>query len=281
MNEGALAASILVMVLAWPSPARATLTMIPNEGGDSCIAQVREAGPVDVLMRERDPLLGAPENANNAPGPGALRAVVRSDSLHHPFIYVVDTATGASRKLCSGSRPRFSPDGRWIACSRWVSRARPWNLALVDAKTGAIRMLERVGRIEDFAWSPDSKRLAFTSMAHDSSPGWGIGWFDVINDSMIVLASDTDPYVDYFDCEWSPDGRRFVAARRRESEHDDSVFACDLWLFDVNGNVCRLTSTPRRDEIFPGWIDNRRIRYEESEWTGEEWMRRVVELRRN
>lgn len=283
VNKRVIAASIVVASLGWPSPARAVAAMVPNAGGDSCVAHIRQAMSDDVLIRERNPLLGAPEDWNNAPGPGSLRAVVRSDSLYHPSIFIVDTATDAWRPLCSGSGPRFSPDGRWIACNRWLSRERPWVLALVDAGTGSVRMLGRVGHIEDYAWSPDSKRLAFTSVPYDSSHRWDVGWLDVTSESLHVLASDTDPYVEYYECEWAPDSRRLVVNRQREYEHDDSVYAHDLWLFDVDGRPCRLTHTPRRDEDNPGWIDDRRIRYEASEWKDDDtdgaW-RHVIELGR-
>lgn len=272
MSKRVVATSIIAAFLGWPCPARAVAVEIPNVGGDSCVAQIREATASDVLIRERNPLLGAPENGNNAPGPGSLRAVVRSDSLHHPSIFIVDAATATTRRLCSGSRPRFSPDGRWIACNRWISRARPWMLALVDVGTGSLRVLERVGHIQDYAWSPDSKRLAFTSTPYDSNYRWDIGWIDVASDSLHVLATDTDRHVEYYDCEWAPDSRRIVVNRQREYEHDDSVYAHDLWLLDLDGRPCRLTHTPGRGENSLGWIDDRHISYEGSE------SRHVIEL---
>ncbi len=278
MNKWATATSIVVAFVGWPC--LAVEAVRPNVSRDSCVVLIREATSGDILIRERNPLLGAPENANNAPGPGSLRAVVQAGS---PSILIVDTATAATRRLCSGSSPRFSPDGRWIACNRRVSRARPWVLALVDVRTGSVRMLERVGHIEDYAWSPDSKRLAFTSMPYDSNYRWDIGWIDVAGVSPHVLASDTDRYVEYYDCEWSPDSRRFVVSRHREYEHDDSVYAHDLWLFDVDGRPCRLTHTPDLEESFPGWIDDHDIRYEGSDWKDEdsgEPSRYVIELGR-
>ncbi len=251
---------------------------IPNDGGDSCAVRIRAASAGDMLVREQDPVRGAPENANDAPGPGSLRAVVRSDSLHHPFIFILDTATSVSRRLCPGSRPRFSPDGRWIACSRWVSRERPYTLARVDLQTGVTQLIEGIGQIEDFAWSPDSKRLAFTSMRYDLSSRCQIGWVDMASDSVRLLATDSDPYVEYHECEWAPDSRRFVVNRDREYEHDDRIKACDLWLLDVDGKPCRLTHTPRVDKSLPGWIDRRRVRYEAMDSDTGEGSRYVIEL---
>lgn len=80
-------------------------------------------------MRERDPVRGAPENGNDVRGPGTLRAVVKSDSLHHPFIYPVDPVSNAWRRLCRGSSPRFPPDGRWIG---WIDVASESLLVLAS-----------------------------------------------------------------------------------------------------------------------------------------------------
>jgi dipeptidyl aminopeptidase/acylaminoacyl peptidase len=237
--------------------------VITTAGGDSCSVRIREAGFRDSLIRERNPLLGAPEHPNDPPGPGSLRAEVRSDSLHHPFIHIVDKAKGTSRVLCSGSSPRFSPDGRWIACIRWT-RTTPWVLAIVGLGNGAVHTIEDVGQIEDFAWSPDSKRLAFTSMP-PSGGRWKIGWIDVARKSVQVLATDDYIYAEFEDCEWAPDSRRFVVDRRCEYEHDDSVNSDDLWLFDIDGKPCRLTHTPRREKNLAGWVDNRRVRFQLSE----------------
>lgn len=261
MIRRAVAFVAVVLLAGQSSPARAEPVVIPTVGGDSCGVRTREAGFRDSLIRERNPLLGAPEHPNDAPGPGSLRAEVRTDSHHLPFIHIVDTAKGTSRVLCSGYMPRFSPDGRWIACG---TSTTPHVLAIVGVRDGAFHMFERVGNIEDFAWSPDSKRLAFTSMA-TSSGRWSIGWIDFARDSVQVLATDDYIYAEFYDCEWAPDGRRFVVDRRCEYEHDDSVNADDLWLFDIDGKPCRLTRTPRREKDLAGWVDNRRIRFQLSE----------------
>jgi hypothetical protein len=96
-----------------------------------------------------------------------------------------------------------------------------------------------------------------------------------VNDRRLAVlsASDPDIYVEYYDCEWAPDSRRFLVNRHREYEHDDSVDASDLWLFDIAGRPCRLTHTPREEDNAAGWIDDRRIRFEAG-WPG----RYVIEL---
>ncbi len=255
MTAGLLLSTLLAV-------ATGTAVPIPAEGGDSCSVRIRDARTDEVLVRERDPLLGAPEDGNNAPGPGSLRAVVRGG--RPSYVIIVNTATGTSRRLCQGTQPRFSPNGRWIACNHWESSERPWNLTVVDVRSGNSRIIEHVGQIEDYAWSPDSKQLAFTSIAHDSSWRFNIGWIEAGSGSVHILASDDESNVEWMGLEWAPDDRRLLATRHREYEHDDSIYASDLWLFDLKARPCRLTHTPREDEDSAGWIDGRRIRYQSS-----------------
>jgi WD40-like Beta Propeller Repeat len=266
----------VVLVGATRSPAAA-----PHSArAGSCVARIRDATAGDVLVRERNPLLGAPENANDAPGPGSLRAVVDNDSLHHPWIFVWDTATKTRRRVCPGSLPRFSPDGRWIALSHWVSQERPYVLGLVDVASGRVRLVEGIGQIENYAWSTDARRLAYVSSPYRATWATDVGWIDVATLTPHALATDSVSYVEYGDCEWAPDGERFLATRHREYEHDESLYAEDLWLFDVHAGACRLTRTPRANEDMPGWIDDRHIRYQDdaSSKGGEAGARHVIEL---
>ena len=263
--------TVAFLVLAAPNAARMPVA-IQDSTADSCVVSKREGTAEDVLVRERKPILGAPTNANDAPGPGAFRAVVRTGG--HPAILVVDKLAGTSRFLCSGSTPRFSPNGRWIACIRW-SRERPYMLAIVEVRTGKVRTIDNTRQIEDYAWSPNSQRLAFTS-------GQDIGWIDIASGKVQVLATDHAEHgADWDGLEWAPDGRRFLGRRHLEYEHDDSVYATDLWLFEVGGKPRRLTHTPKVDEDAPGWLDDRRIRYEVSESSDDEVLqshRYVIEL---
>jgi len=266
-----ISALALTLLIAAPRATHAAVA-IQDSTAESCAVRIRAATFEDTLQRERNPLLGAPRDLNNAPGPGALRAVVRHQ---RPSIFVVDTLAGTERYLCGGSMPRFSPDGRWIACDRWRSHEHPYVLGIADARTGTVHDFERVGQIEEYAWSPDSRRLAYASYSN-------IGWIDVASGTVHVLANDPAPHgADWSDLEWAPDSRRFLGRRHLEYEHDDNVYATDLWLFDVKGQTCRLTNTPKVDEDSPGWIDDRHIRYESSEDSDDpvlQGRRYVVEL---
>ncbi len=156
--------------------------------------------------------------------------------------------------------PRWSPDGKWIAFNGWQSRERPYRLRLVDPVSGIVRQIDAIDQIEDYAWSPNATKLAFTAMR--TLPfRWEIGWVEVADGSVHVAGSDEDVYVEYGQLAWAPDGRRFVVDRHAENEHDDSVYSSDLWLYDLGGHRCRLTTTPREEEEDAGWIDDHAVRF--------------------
>ena len=78
---------------------------------------------------------------------------------------------GRPRSLTSGTvsdrRPRVSPDGRTVAFVRSDPRDpdRPARLCLVALSGGAVRAVPRAGHggVDELAWSPDGRRIAFTA----------------------------------------------------------------------------------------------------------------------
>jgi hypothetical protein len=94
---------------------------------------------------------------------------------------------------------------------------------------------------------------------------WEVGWVDIPEGTVHVVGIDDGP-AEYGKFAWAPDGQRFVVDRRVEDEHDDSVYSSDLWLYDLEGRRCRLTTTPRTDEEDVGWIDDRSIGFTLLDW---------------
>ena len=79
-------------------------------------------------------------------------------------LYLVDLANGGRRELItpvkeSVTRPRFSPDGKWIAYSKQVSLTSD-DLYVVAAAGGQPRRVTRNPWFQKgFVWSKDGKRL--------------------------------------------------------------------------------------------------------------------------
>jgi dipeptidyl aminopeptidase/acylaminoacyl peptidase len=82
-------------------------------------------------------------------------------------LWLVDPAGAAApRRFTRGVRdtnPQYSPDGSAVAFLRADAKGRP-QLAVVDARGGEPRVLtDRPLGVREFAWSPDSARIAFTA----------------------------------------------------------------------------------------------------------------------
>ncbi len=182
----------------------------------------------------------------------------------------------------SESRPRWSPDGRYLGflSSREGDKSQVW---LLDRRGGeAFPLTTLKGGVSDFVWSPDGARLAVVS--HDPDPKEkddadkekkkteppivvtrlqfkqdGEGYLDDLRDHVyVVTVADkksvqitSGPYDDGNPA-WSPDGTRLAFVSNR-SENPDSNHNSDLFLVGAEGGeATRLTSNPGPDES-PAW----------------------------
>ncbi len=109
------------------------------------------------------------EEAELAWAPDSRRLVYMSDRDGTNHLYLYDFATGLERQLTSGpgrdDMARFSPDGKWIAFER-NSR----ELRIIDPNTRDDRLVASgmfdvppFFQQQDFAWSPDSRFIAYLS----------------------------------------------------------------------------------------------------------------------
>ena len=232
-------------------------------GGDSpcgwSVVGSRPRTPADSPYENRNPLLKAPDNPNRVKGPENLVAVVKSDSLHHPQIYIEDEATGERRHLLRGSKPKWSPDGTRIACEVWKSLERPWVLSVVDVKTGKA-MEPDIGCLADtYRWSPDGRSIAVGGTLEGKSVNV-LCWVRLASGTSQML--DTLPvFAAYEDLSWHPDSRALVVTRATAVNAEEENTAADLWIFDEHGRGCALTETPEVIEESPQWLDGESIVY--------------------
>lgn len=222
------------------------------------------------LLRELD-------DARVAPGPGSLQAVVKSDAQHHPHIFLEDSATGSSRPLLerSLSQPRWSPDGKWIACTTWESRQRPWLLCVVDVASRRTLRPEFGALVSRFRWAPDSRTLAVAGVLY-GRPTCVLVLVSIPSGQVRVV--DTLSIHADYDFSWSPDSRLLVVSKPTSVNQYEEVAAADLWLFDRRGGKCRLTDTPEAERE-PHWIAPTRLLFEVPSGNGEDasWQK-VIEL---
>jgi len=111
----------------------------------------------------------AGEEAELAWAPDSRRLAYRSDRDGTNHLYVYDFPTGKETQLTTGAArddaPRFSPDGKWVAFERDSKELRIIDPATKEQKLLATGVFDTppYSDFQDFAWSPDSKFVAFLS----------------------------------------------------------------------------------------------------------------------
>lgn len=182
-------------------------------------------------------------------------------------------ASSQPRRFTEGpadSSPRWSPDGRWLAFLS-VTDEKPLHahVRLAPLDGGApLPLGELPGPVTQFAWSPDSRRLAVVCRvgvpdadqlsaverhAARAPRGLGarldgVGWHegrahlflvDVVDGSSTQL---TRGEYDHADPAFSPDGRQLVFVSDRHPRRDDRQFRSDLWIVSTAGGRPRRLS---------------------------------------
>src|SRR5262249_51039349 len=230
--------------------------LFPGRAIAPCESKERPATGNDVPLTTRIPVLAEPKDWLDVPGPRGERA--EGWQGRRPGFRVFDHRGRLLHVLPEVSLPRWSPAGRWLAVNRW-SRELPYQLALVEVGTGRVIPIPQVKSLDDCAWSPDSRKLAFVAR-YPSGDSLSAGWLSVPDSSVHVIVRDLDYTFECTGLAWSADSRRFAALMHRENE-DDDVRVTDLWLFGLDAGTCRLTASPGIEKSSVGWLDNRRVIY--------------------
>ncbi len=121
-------------------------------------------------------------------------------------------------------QPDWSPDGRWIAFSRYTGAGL--QLCVLDVASGQTRVVADGGAVHvEPRWSPDGRRLAWVSTAHEGRfHVWVAGWHDGTLGTPQRVTEDRDSglpryyyaRVDhYLSPAWSPDGRELLVVSNR------------------------------------------------------------------
>ena len=209
----------------------------------------------------------------------AVTRIDLDDNAYHSDLWLTPTdGSAAPRRFTSGKRdlrPRFSPDGRWIAFLRADDDDRP-QLHVMPADGGEPRRVcEHPLGAGAFAWSPDSTRLAYVArlpepgrygtdkdVPPEKEPPRRITTFQYRLDDLgftadrrpqvfvvDALTEDADPLqltrgdFDHGDPAWSPDGRTVVfVSARHETRDEDAV--SDVFVAPADGgDARRVTAT--------------------------------------
>ncbi|MGB6596297.1 MAG: S9 family peptidase [Candidatus Acidiferrum sp.] len=218
------------------------------------------------------------------------------DNAFERDLWIVDAESGESHQLTaskkSSTNAAWSRDGKWIA----FLSDRPGQIPktpegkkqiyIISADGGEARQLTNVETgVNNFAWSPDSKSMAFSAEDPESKAMKDrkekYGEYDVVhadytmshlwtleipsNESEDVpapkpLTEGTTFSVDDF--AWSPDGTRIAFGAERDPDLISAETA-DIYIVTVSDRkVKKIVSTPGPDRS-PEWSpDGKRIAYE-------------------
>ncbi|MFL5945096.1 MAG: hypothetical protein ACJ74D_00360 [Gaiellaceae bacterium] len=141
-----------------------------------------------------------------SPGGAWLAFSRRRSELAQPDVWLVRPDGRGAHKLVRGGAPAWSPSGRWIAFDA------PGGVYAVHPD-GSARRRMLAGNVGSLKWSPDGRRVAYTSWAHNTS-------------EIYVARADgsarrrlTRNAIDDFEPSWSPDGRRILYTHGRDNAH--------------------------------------------------------------
>jgi dipeptidyl aminopeptidase/acylaminoacyl peptidase len=194
-----------------------------------------------------------------------------------------DMSTSEAVELKSGSNPRWSPDGKWIA---YFGRTEEGAGLVVATRRGeAERLIAPVDATnhplpsagQSLAWSPDGRSIAFVSATPGPETDQADGDPMVItrylykptategltrfndNKRLHLFVADVatrgvrqlteGPYYEH-SIDWSPKGEHIVFVSNREA-NPDRIFNYDIFSLNVRTGATRRLTTTKSAEYYP------------------------------
>jgi len=145
-------------------------------------------------------------------------------------IYILDVATGDLRFLVEGETPVWSPDSSRIA---YVREGGLWVVDTATGKEGAIFSVEEEYAVEDLAWSPDEKKIAFSHGIASLGRTPEMLVADVEGSSVVQLIPRTDYYA-FGSLSWSPGGEH-ISYVSHVGKHTGPLLSPNLWMTTSDG----------------------------------------------
>lgn len=200
-----------------------------------------------------------------------LRETNWDENAYETEIWIGDASTGQSRQVTnarkSSSQPAFSPDGAWLGfVSDRDGKRQIYRMALRGGEAEKLTSVDE--GVNNFAWSPDSKQIAFTmtdpvaEAMKEREKRWGdiriedqdqrythLHVFDMATKASKQVTTGNFVVGSF---EWSPDGRNIAYDRRATSDPADGGTA-DISIVSIDSAKSMVVVAQEGPDSNPHW----------------------------
>jgi Tol biopolymer transport system component len=157
-------------------------------------------------------------------------------------LFVVDLESGALRRIETGSSfGCFSPDGKRVAYGKhWGANQEVF---VMDLATGdRVNVSRSPAKDNAPTWSPDGKRIAFTSDRDGGQALWTVAP-DGSDPRRLTKSDGPKPFTPA----WSLDGKEILYYAEKGDNRDQ------VWIVGADGSGATNVTHDEEHNIYPGW----------------------------
>jgi dipeptidyl aminopeptidase/acylaminoacyl peptidase len=195
-------------------------------------AQIKSKDKFDVQQLSVDKLFTTRNIGPSTWSPDGKLIAFISNISGRNNIWLVSSESGWPTQLTVSDQrqisPAWSPNGRWITYGSDVDGDEQWDIFIVSPGNGQVINLTNTPDVseENFLWSPDSERLAY-SVKPKESPNYEIDIMEVATKKVTHLTRNTPPDLNNAPASWSRDGKWLVFNQSNAAGKNANIFLAE------------------------------------------------------
>jgi dipeptidyl aminopeptidase/acylaminoacyl peptidase len=195
-------------------------------------AQIKSKDKFDVQQLSVDKLFTTRNIGPSTWSPDGKLIAFISNISGRNNIWLVSSESGWPTQLTVSDQrqisPAWSPNGRWIAYGSDVDGNEHWDIFIVSPGNGQVINLTNTPEVseENFLWSPDSERLAY-SVKPKESPNYEIDIMEVATKKVTHLTNNTPADLNNAPAAWSRDGKWLVFNQSNAAGKNSNIFLAE------------------------------------------------------